>query len=353
MHEGDLQPEDAASRRGVDQLGALHGERPKRGAHVVDLVRDVVHPRAALREKTPDGRVVAEGRKQLDASVTDAHRCRLDALLLDALPMLEPAAEQPFVRRDRGVEIVDCHSHVVNASCLHGRDGTVAHMVRRLAIALVAVAGLAGGCGGGGEKGNGEADTAPDQVVADARDAATSATSVHVAGAIVAGNRPLALDLELVKGRGGKGSMSEANLRFEVVRVGHKVYIKGSDAFLRSFAGRTGATLLHGKWLEGSTTSQNLAGLEPLTDIAKLFNGALGSHGKLRNDGETQYRGQKVVAIKDLTHGATLYVAATGPPYPVALVGGNERGEIRFDKWNDSATIEAPKGAVDLSSIGR
>ena len=146
--------------------------------------------------------------------------------------------------------------------------------------------------------------------------------------------------------------MSESGLKFEIIRVGNKAYIKGSDAFLRKFAGAAGAQLLHGKWLQGSATSGDLAALAPLTDITKLFNGALGSHGKLENEGETTFKGQKVVAIKDTTEGGTLYVAATGTPYPVAIVGGKDKGTITFDNWNDTVSITAPKGAVDMSKLG-
>ena len=60
-----------------------------------------------------------------------------------------------------------------------------------------------------------------------------------------------------------------------------------------------------------------------------------------------------MVAVEDITRGGKLYVAAEGTPYPVAIVGGKNRGEIRFDSWNESVSIVAPKGAVDLQKIGR
>lgn len=224
-------------------------------------------------------------------------------------------------------------------------------MRRRLLLCAFALAALAAGCGG--SKSNGEASKAADQVVLDAKQAATDAKAVHVSGSITDAGRPLTLDLTIVRGGGGKGTMSEAGLQFEIVRVVDTAYIRGSDAFLRRFAGPAAAQLLHGKWLKGSATSGSLSALAPLTDIVKLFNGALGSHGKLRNRGETEYEGQKVVAIEDTTKGGTLYVASSGTPYPVAIVGGKGRGAIAFDGWNESASVEAPKGAIDMSALGK
>jgi hypothetical protein len=239
----------------------------------------------------------------------------------------------------------------VNPERLHSLDVTVAPVVRRLLPALVVLTLAAAGCGGG-SKSNGEATKTADQVVSDAKGAATAAKAVHVSGAITDAGQPLTLDITIVKDAGGQGTMSEAGLKFEIIRVGNKAYIKGSDAFLRKFAGAAGAQLLRGKWLQGSATSGDLAALAPLTDIGKLFNGALGSHGKLENTGETTFKGRKVVAIKDATEGGTLYVAATGTPYPVAIVGGKDQGTITFDNWNDTMSITAPKGAVDMSKLG-
>jgi hypothetical protein len=228
-------------------------------------------------------------------------------------------------------------------------------MDKRLLTGLLPLALLAAGCGGGkSSSSNGEASKPASQVLADVQKAAQAAKGVHVAGSITDAGKPLTLDLFLVKGKGGKGTMSESSLRFEIIRVGNKAYIKGSDAFLKQFAGSAGQQLLHGKWLQGSATSGDLASLTPLTDLEKLFKGALTSHGKLKNEGETTYKGQKAVALKDTTQGGTLYIAATGEPLPIAIVGGtNKEGTITFDRWNETEPIDAPKGAIDMSKLGK
>jgi hypothetical protein len=224
-------------------------------------------------------------------------------------------------------------------------------MGRRFAIAALVLLALAG-CGGG-SKSNGEAGKSPEQVVRDAQQAATGAPSVHVSGHITDNGTPLAVDLTIVKGKGGKGTMAESGATFQLVRIGNTAYIKGSDAFLRRVAGAGAAALLHGKWLKGSATSGRLAALTPLTDTQKLFKSALGQHGKLANKGETTYQGQKVVEIDDTTEGGKLYVAAQGTPYPVALAGSKQQGSLQFDQWGAGATISAPQGAVDLSQLGK
>ena len=224
-------------------------------------------------------------------------------------------------------------------------------MGRRILVAALLLA-LAG-CGGGSSS-NGEAKKQAEQVVQDARRAAVAATSVHMRGRITDEGKPLTLDLVLVKGQGGKGAMSENGLKFELVRVGDDAYIRGSDAFLRAFAGSDAAVqLLHGRWLKGSASSGALAALTPLTDPKQLFKSALDSHGKLVNKGEVDLNGQKVVEIDDTTEGGKLYVAAEGDPLPVALRGGKEQGRLTFTDWNASADVVAPKGAIDISMLGK
>jgi len=359
VHEGNFEPEHPLPWHVIDQLGTTGRELGDRGANVVDLVRNVVHARAPLGEKLPDGRIVAECREQLDPVLPDPYRRGLDALVVHTSAMLDATAEETLIRAHRLVEVRDGDADVVDSACFHPGDatGTVrrVRMGRRFSTGIVAfalLAALGAGCGGGGASSNGESAKSATAVFNDARRAAVAAKSVHVAGSLNDAGKALDLDLVLAHGK-GKGTMAESGLSFEIVRIGDAAYIKGTDAFLRQFAGAAAAQLFHDKWLKGPISSGALASLAPLTDITKLFNGAFGTHGKLANKGETTFDGQKVVAIKDASDGSTLYVSATGTPYPVAATeGGKSKGSITFDGWNDSVSIDAPKGAVDISKLG-
>jgi hypothetical protein len=228
--------------------------------------------------------------------------------------------------------------------------------MRVSALALVLTAALLASCGGHGKaaKPNGEASKPAGRVLADAKAAATSASSVHVSGDIVSSGTPISLDLDMARGKGAKGSMSTGGLEFDLVRIGDTAYIRGSDAFYKHFAGAAIAQLLHGKWLKASVAQGRFRSFAPLTSIGLLFAKVSASHGKLANDGTTTYKGQQVVTIRDTSDNSKLYVAATGKPYPVALVGGkkSQSGTIAFGDWNEPVSLSAPKGAIDISQIG-
>ena len=228
--------------------------------------------------------------------------------------------------------------------------------MRASALVLVLAAVLLAGCGGHKKaaKANGEAAKPPDRVLADANAAATSAGSAHVSGTVRSEGTPITLDLSMTRSNGAKGSMSTSGLKFDLVRVGDTLYIRGSDAFYRHFAGGGIAQLLHGKWLKAPATKGRLRSLAPLTSLGALFTEIGAHHGKLANDGETTYKGARVVAIRDTSDNSKLYVAATGKPYPVALVGGKagQSGRIEFSDWNEPVSLSAPKDALDISQFG-
>ena len=107
--------------------------------------------------------------------------------------------------------------------------------------------------------------------------------------------------------------------------------------------------LFANKWLKVPTNDAKFGSFADLTNANSFFK-MLNKHGKLANKGETTYKGQSVVAIDDTTQGGTLYVAASGTPYPVALVKnkGSRAGAVSFDNWNQSVTLTPPKGALDF-----
>jgi hypothetical protein len=221
----------------------------------------------------------------------------------------------------------------------------------RTGLALLLATVLLAGCGGG-QSGNGEASKSPDAVLSDASKAASGATTVHVTGEIDSGSRRIGMDLELAKGRGATGSMTLDGKSFDLIRIGDRVYIRGSKPFLKLYAGAY-AGALEGRWLKASASSGRLQQFTPLTSAAALFTLIRSSHGKLVNDGVKTYLGRRAIEIRDTSDNSKLYVAATGTPYPVAIAGPKAAaGAIRFSDWNRHVSLTAPKKTFDLSQLG-
>ena len=361
MDEGDLEAEHSAARSLVDQLRTRIREVREGGTHVLDLVCDVVHARAALGEEPADRRVFTERAQQLEPARSHANRRSLDSLLLDTRPVLEPGAEQALVRGEGAIQVVDRETNVMyGARRLHLAAIVFERLratMRASLVALVVAAGLLAGCGSGGSggsQGNGESSKSPSRVLSDAKAAASSASSAHVVGNIDSAGTKINLDLSTVRSKGAKGSMSINGAGFDLLRIGDTVYIRGSDAFLKQNGGALAAQLLHGKWLKASATQGRYSSLAPLTSIALLLGKVNSTHGKLVNDGQTTYHGAKVIRIRDASDNSKFYVAAVGKPYPVALVGGktSQSGTITFGDWNKHVSFTAPSGAIDISRLG-
>jgi hypothetical protein len=370
MDEGDLETEHAAARRCIDQLGSGLCELGERGPDVADLVGDVVHAGSPPRDEAADGRVLVERFQQLDTTLAETHQRGLDTLLLDARAVLEAGTEQPSVRIEGSIEILDREPDVMDgawgfhAAIVCERIAPMRASLLTLLVAAALLAGCGGGGGGGGSTGggttsassNGEASKSPEQVLTDAKTVAAHATSVRLSGTVTSSGQKIGIDITIASSGSAKGSMTLGGASVQLVVTGGNAYIKASDAFYKQFAGAAGAAaaqLLHGKWLEGSATSGQLKSLADFTSIDQLFSQVVASHGTLVNKGETTYQGQQAVAIYSKTKKGTLYVAATGKPYPIALVGaGTDKGSIMFSNWNANVSITAPSGAINISQLG-
>lgn len=210
------------------------------------------------------------------------------------------------------------------------------------------------GCGSSAPAGNGLASNTPARIVALAKSAATSAASVHVAGSIVSEGKPISLNMELLAQQGGKGQIALAGLSFKLVEVDRAVYVKGGTGFYSRFAGPTAARVLTGRWLKGSAVSGALATLASLTDLGKLLGGTLAGHGALSRSADARVGGRPALAVTDTAAGGTLYVAATGVPYPLAIVEhGASRGKLVFDRWNQPVSLAVPKDPINVNQLER
>lgn len=220
---------------------------------------------------------------------------------------------------------------------------------RLVLVACVLPAALFAGCGSSST--NGERGKPAATILSDARNAATSAGSVHVSGTVNQSGRVIGLDLDLKAGQGGKGSMTLNGSSFKLVRIGSELYINASAAFYHQ-VGVSGAALqvLNGRWLKSSVTGGDAASFAHFTDIGQLFSTLLPSGGALVKGGTaTSANGQKVVILHDQTGKATLDVSLTGKPYPVAV--NVPTVHMTFSKWNAPVTVTAPAGALDVSQL--
>jgi hypothetical protein len=195
----------------------------------------------------------------------------------------------------------------------------------------------------------GKAAKTPAQILAGAERAVATASSVRLVAVGVSGGKPLRLDLELVAGRGGEGSVTDGGYTFRIVRLGTHAYFEAGAAFWRKFAGSLGPQLFQGRWIEASATSGQLASFTPLTSMRTFINGALSSHGTLAIGKTTTIGGRPALRLIDTTQGGSLYLAATGAPYPLEITANGGAGTIRFESWNQAFPTTPPKNALDFT----
>jgi hypothetical protein len=222
---------------------------------------------------------------------------------------------------------------------------------KRWFLGLLAAVAAAGPAAAVAVADNGVASLSPSAILAATSKAVAGLKSVHVAGALSSGGEAISFNLDIVSGEGGKGSMSEGGLSFQIIDAGKYVYINASPSFWKHFGGAAAATLFAGKWLKAPSSGQ-FSSLAALTSVSKLFSSLLNTKSTLTRGSVTTVDGQSVVPLTDKVHGGTLYVATNGQPYPIEISkSGASGGKIQFSKFGESIKIAAPAHSIDLSQL--
>jgi hypothetical protein len=220
-------------------------------------------------------------------------------------------------------------------------------------LGLALSAALLAGCGSSSSSGNGLESKSPEAIVAAAKTASRGASTVHISGSIITEGKPISLNMELVAGKGAKGHIALEGNSIDIIEVEHAVYINGSAAFYTHLAGASAAQQLQGKWIKAPSTGGEFSSFSQLTDLGKLLDSALSSHGTLSKAPSTTIGGQKAVGVTDATtKGGTLYVAAKGTAYPLEISkSGGSGGKITFDRWNQPVTLTPPAKAININQL--
>lgn len=197
---------------------------------------------------------------------------------------------------------------------------------------------------------NGVADKSADEILAEATAAAKGATAVHIAGTTDGAS----VDLSLVRGEGASGSIAQGTSRFDLIAIGDAIYLRGSEDFYRSLGGEAVVRLLGDKWLKVPATGRDFATFAEFTDMERLLTAALRPESTIQKGDVETVDGTEAIGLTD-DRGGTLFVATTGEPFPLKLVGGGDRrgGEITFDGWNEPVTLTAPADAIDVDQLAR
>jgi hypothetical protein len=228
--------------------------------------------------------------------------------------------------------------------------------LRRAASAWLAalVVAMGAACGGSSSGGTGIAAQSADQIVAATIAASKSAKSVHIVGHITQSGQELGLDLQLVNGKGGAGTIEIGGQPIDIVRLGSKAYFKADANFWTTYGSAAAAKMFAGKWLMGPATGGQLASFTQLTDVRAFFTRTFSKlkSGSYSKGDETTVDGQPVITIHD-SKGGVLYVATTGPPYPIKLSGKTAKssGQMSFSDWDQPVTLTPPPHAIDMSKI--
>lgn len=188
-------------------------------------------------------------------------------------------------------------------------------------------------------------------ILAATRQAITAVNSVHTVGTVSSGGSSIHFDLQLVAGVGATGEIASRGLSVKLIVLGRREYMNAGARFWHSFGGAAAAKVLANRWVKIPATV-NPAGFAKLTDLRTLFAEAIPRSAALTKGSAAVIDGQPVIALHSIKTAATLYIATTGAPYPVRIVGGRGHdGSVVFDQYNQPVSLAPPANAVDPSSL--
>ncbi|HEY3773271.1 MAG TPA: hypothetical protein VGL69_09770 [Solirubrobacteraceae bacterium] len=225
---------------------------------------------------------------------------------------------------------------------------------RRFMLSIVLAAVFpAALCACGGSP-HGVAAKDPEAIVAAATKAIDGVRSVEVSGSVnqASSRDEIRFDLHLVNGRGATGSLSEHGLAFQLVTIGKVAYVKATPAFWDQFGGASVAAQLHGRWLRAPADHGAFASFASLTNVHELIAGLLAGHGALTKGTTSTVDGHGVIAVHDASRQGTLYVATSGPSYPIRIENeSSDRGQIDFRRFGAPVTLRPPGSSVSIFSL--
>lgn len=246
--------------------------------------------------------------------------------------------------------------------------------VRTVLVASIAAGVVLGGCGtatpsSGGtgstvaasSSSNGIESMSVQQILAATKAAASAQKSVHVVGKVLeSGATMVSMDLSLVKGLGGYGTIAMGKLSFQIVTTQTEMYLKADKSFWEMSGGPGAAAMVGNRWVKMPVGQKDYADLGAMSDFTTMIGDVLKPSGSITKGATQTIAGQPALGLVD-TDGSTLWVATTGDPLPILISSPASAsaspqgagGGFAFSDWNKVADPVAPPTAetLDLSKL--
>jgi hypothetical protein len=166
-----------------------------------------------------------------------------------------------------------------------------------------------------------------------------TATSVRVTGSDRDHGDTVSVDLRFAGRHRASGHIRLNRQRVDVVRIRSAVYVSGNARFWRSSTGEQDVSPFTGKYLKTSTHDKDFGDLLSLVRLPDLLADVADPTGQVAKRTRTTYHGTPAIPLVDEGSG-TLYVAATGKPYVLALRTDGER--LEFTDYGRKVAVHAP-----------
>src|SRR5579871_6614763 len=152
--------------------------------------------------------------------------------------------------------------------------------------AAVAVLALGAGASVAAASTSGIASKSPTAILSAAKSAMVSVSTIHVAGTGDVSGAQMTLDLRLVSGKGGEGTISLGGAGLRYVVIGSEAYFKANSAFWKKYSSASVAALIGGRWLKAPASGQ-LSSFAKFGSLPSVATAILGTHGTLTKDPPT------------------------------------------------------------------
>lgn len=185
-----------------------------------------------------------------------------------------------------------------------------------------------------------------------AASAVRKASSVHITGSFRLRHQDLQADISLVRPDGAAGLIMAGSAPLTILATGGKIYLSISPSALRFMHLRAACGSFCGKWLLLPAATARSMRVTWSSFTQSLIRQLLAKGNRVT--GTAKVAGQRAWAMR-CRNGRTVYVAASGPAYPLRdVVPGRHAAHVDFTRWNHVTMPPAPPASevVTLRQLG-